>query len=112
MTERRHTSGPWVSMTPLDLEVDTGLSRRDMGARTGNAVISSFENRWIALAQVATHVEGRKSSEGVANAYLISAAPDMLDALTAVLLFVKPTKANAAALNAAHIAVKKAEGRA
>lgn len=47
-----------------------------------------------------------------ADAAMRNAAYDMHAALTAVLLFVKPTKSNAAALNAAHLAIAKAEGRA
>lgn len=112
MNERLHTPGPWAANTIAQLESRTGLSRRDLGFSTGNSIISTVEDKWVGLAQVATHTERYKSGEGVANAHLISAAPDMLEAITAILLFVKPTKANAAALNAARAAVAKAEGRA
>lgn len=77
----KHTPGPWVANTINAVEARIGESRREAGLTTGNTIVSTVADEWIALAQVATHCEGLKSGEGQANAHLIAAAPDLLVAL-------------------------------
>ncbi|RVN04633.1 hypothetical protein [Sinorhizobium meliloti] len=88
-----HTKGPWRPFAwGTKVGVTGDLNTADI------ALVSGFDTN-------------RSIEEEMANAALIAAAPDMLAALTSVLLFVKPTPTNAAALNAAHVALAKAEGR-
>lgn len=85
MSERRHTTGPWTVESVATFEARSGLSRRELGITSGNAVISTVADKWLALCQVATHVEKLKDKEGLANAHLIAAAPELLEALKELL---------------------------
>ncbi len=101
----KHTPGPWV----------LGALRREF--RQINAV--SCEQPWEEFASVAVKLDGIPSKEGEANARLIAAAPDLLEALTLCLRFAE-TEANQEdacydakpAVEKARAAIAKAEGRA
>jgi|ETNvirnome_2_130_1030620.scaffolds.fasta_scaffold02902_6 hypothetical protein len=73
-----HTPGPWTA----DFEEDVALF-------PDHTPIDA--PKWGALAQVVTSIEGEghdaKNKEGVANLHLILAAPDMLEALRAIIEF-------------------------
>lgn len=49
--------------------------------------------------------------ECTANAYLIAAAPDLLEAIEMLILFSKPSKTNAVALHNAYQTIAKARGQ-
>lgn len=51
------------------------------------------------------------TDEEKANAQLIAAAPELLDALEKLILFTKPSKSNALALSNAYSAINKALGK-
>lgn len=65
MNESKHTPGPWAI---------GGLDRR--GFREIDS--ESADRSWYGFAEVAVMLDGAPSEEGLANARLIAAAPDML----------------------------------
>ena len=75
-----HTPGPWS----VDL---------DYVSRDGRASINS--EGWIALARVVVRMEGDETTceDGIANARLIAAAPDLLEALEAAIAMLDALKA-------------------
>lgn len=70
MTEPRHTPGPWH----IDREYD---------AAPGHVAISSASgpHEHLGLAQVVVEIEDEPYAQGVANAQLIAAAPELYAAL-------------------------------
>jgi hypothetical protein len=74
MTKAKHTPGPWrIGDEEAELYIE------------GHAPISTVKRRgkgqWDGLAQVATIIDGNLDATGVANAQLIAAAPELLEAL-------------------------------
>ena len=77
MSEKKFTPGPWVSNPRTILY-------GGMRAEDGYVINALGGERaaWYGLAQVVTETEdGDRNIEGVANAKLIAAAPDLYDAL-------------------------------
>lgn len=70
MTKAQHTPGPW----------NVGYEH-DEAYVTDHTPINAA--KWAGLAQVVTHIQGdaEKNPRGLANAQLIAAAPDLLEAL-------------------------------
>lgn len=64
-----HTPGPW---------------RVDMAEVTARDTVGIDGPGWKSFAEVYVRVGGRSSPEGEANAKLIAAAPDLLEALQAI----------------------------
>lgn len=92
----KHTKGPWV------IDEDFGRNRRGISA--------PFASRpWFKLAKVVVRVDGEPSAEGKANLRLIAAAPELLDALEAV---VRVADRNTDEFIAARAAIAKAKGGA
>lgn len=69
MTQATHTPGPWIIE-----EVDDG-----------QAVISAESKKWIDFARVWVVTDGSTDKEGEANARLIAAAPELLEACLAMI---------------------------
>ena len=76
-----HTPGPWIVEPPASGDGDIS----DASMPQCHSFISS--SNWSALARVVTRMEGETadSEEGLANARLIRAAPDLYTALKALL---------------------------
>lgn len=71
----KHTPAPWV------LEIRNGLGEASSEATVAEIGTSGKYRGGIAYAQSAEHIDGIGRDELIANARLIAAAPDMLDAL-------------------------------
>ena len=96
----KHTPGPWWSP-------DGRVVKQDYRPLTeiGGCIITGV------LGGSTSGPFFIESDEEVsANARLIAAAPELLEALEALVLFSKPTKTNAVALNHAYQAITKARG--
>ena len=81
-----HTPGPWKAKIPDSDEVWSEYSDVREGERRlllGAAFISGAG--WSHLALVYSHVQGQPDDEGIANAQLVCAAPDLLAACEMVL---------------------------
>lgn len=74
----KHTPGPWH------------LSKEDSCVKLPGYVAITGDN-WFGLAEVVVEVEGKIDPVGEANASLIAAAPDMLEALQAILPHLEPS---------------------
>lgn len=90
MTQSKHTPAPWVLIPDPDAD-----NRWDM--------VKVSDCRYI-------QCEGRTYKEAQANAYLVSAAPELLEALMDMVSDVNET--SEATLNFAKKAIKKARGEA
>lgn len=75
MTEQKHTPGPWSTIDAKNLCL----------GYPGTVEIHAPD--WDALAVVYVETCGNPSEEGEANAQLITAAPDLLEALQMLLEF-------------------------
>lgn len=64
----------------------------------------------ISIITTASDIDIAGSLERIDQAHLIAAAPELLEALEALVLFSKPTKTNAVALNHAYQVIAKARG--
>jgi len=93
--EARHTSGPWKIEVELGARHDEFLIAKDAGDR----------GRGIAIAETRTG-----SGSERANARLIAAAPELLDACRG-LLNALPSATTHPAISAARAAIKKATGQ-
>jgi hypothetical protein len=92
----KHSPGPWE------------LGRITDGFQELNAFHG--EAPWARFACVAVMVDGRPDAEGKANARLIAAAPELLEALGAIVAFDTPLPCGL--LQQARAAIAKAEGGA
>lgn len=92
-----YTPGPW--------EVDEDSLR-------GSSYVAIHGDGWVEFASVVTRMkDGKESPEGRANARLIAAAPDLLEALDALVNMPSDmTAERVAALDAARKALTKARG--
>lgn len=104
MSKEKFTQGEWV--------VDDKLSG-DNETEEGHTCISAPD--WMALAQVVTVFMGDKrtknSRQGMANAHLISAAPDMYRALRELLEDSEAAYLDKDKTDAAYAALAKSEGK-
>lgn len=91
----KHTKGPWTWR-----EGFYGLDGEESDILTH----APYEGMYLSY--------HRNDYEREANARLIAAAPELLEALESLVLFTKPTKSNAVALNNAHNIIAKARGEA
>jgi hypothetical protein len=73
MPDPLHVPGPWQ----LGSEIENGC--RPIHGTTRDGI------NWGSFAEVVVELEGSPSEEGEANARLIAAAPDLLDALQSLL---------------------------
>ena len=107
MSEAKFTPGPWI----VDSKWPAHRSHHCISAAVGQP----REHR--AMAQVVTNIDGEPYSEGMANARLISAAPDLYEALENAVFQIeyphdkfKETGTGNHALTAARAALAKARG--
>lgn len=70
MTQAKHTPGPWIIEDITD---------------DGQSVISAASKNWIDFARVWVVTDESTDKEGEANARLIAAAPELLEALKDVM---------------------------
>lgn len=71
----KHTPGPWV------LEIRKGMGEASSEATVAEIGTSGEYRGGIAYAQSAEHIDGIGRDELIANAHLIAAAPELLEAL-------------------------------
>lgn len=98
----KHTPAPWV------LEIRNGLGNACREATVAEIGTSGKYRGGIAYAQSAEHIDGICKDELIANARLIAAAPDLLDACRMLLASAQDHQTGVAE---AETAIAKAEGR-
>lgn len=103
-----HTPGPWVA---LCADVSGVRPIGDDGVRFWEIHEASSDDRYrggIASVHAAEHIQGITRAERDANARLISAAPELLEALEAV---VSVADRKTVEFDKAHAAIAKARGQ-
>lgn len=95
MNEFKGTPGPW--------EVEDNGHFYDINAVRGTVGNVCSSRSWFDNGE-------HRGPVAMANAQLIAAAPELLEALEMLVVFTTPTKRNAAALSKAHAAIAKALG--
>lgn len=95
MNEFKGTPGPW--------EVEDNGHFYDINAVRGTVGNVCSSRSWFDNGE-------HRGPVAMANAQLIAAAPELLDALEMLVVFTTPTKRNAAALSKAYSAIAKALG--
>lgn len=105
MTKNSFTPSPWI----IDHEWKNGWQLQGYEPISG-AIGQPDEHR--ALAQVVVKLDGEKYNQGLANAALIAADPDLYEALESAIPFLAshPTDAVLSRLKDAEAALKKARG--
>ena len=101
MSGFKGTPGPWQV---LPEEVDKPY------IRIRGTIIGHRYKVANVLTPVYENVHAREADETRANAKLIVAAPELLEALEMLVVFTTPTKRNAAALSKAYSAIAKSLG--
>lgn len=104
-----YTRGPWKCnrRAPFGEDYNTDKMRSTLAIDSAN---------WASLAQVVVMVNESPSAEGVANAHLIAAAPDLYEALNLILPLAKGYVAhnnvgsNRRYIKAAEEAINRAQG--
>lgn len=108
MTEKTSSSGPAAATSCNDKVGAGGTAKHTPGPWWADA--------WYGINkegnELATVRETFPADEGVANALLIAAAPDLLDALKALIRAGHLLNSSSNEWNAVHAAIDKAEGRA
>jgi hypothetical protein len=103
-----HTPAPWV------LKIRTGMGEASQDVTVAEIEVNGKYRGGIAYMQSAEHIDGIGKDELIANARLIAAAPDMLEALNAarIALFNRDRNdLDEAAYAAVCAVIAKAEGR-
>lgn len=95
MNEFKGTPGPWG--------VEDNGHFYDINAVRGTVGNVCSSRSWFDNGE-------HRGPVAMANAQLIAAAPELLEALEMLVVFTTPTKRNAAALSKAHAAIAKALG--
>lgn len=110
MTDTEWTPGPWV--------VGWKTAGNNLPGHTSISGAIGKPREHLAMAQVVTELDGEAYTEGEANAFLISAAPDMAEALEKLIGWEDtirtyiPNGGLTSALTAARAALAKARGEA
>ena len=104
----KHTPAPWV------LEIRKGLGDASREATVAEIGTSGKYRGNVAYMQSAEHIDGIGRDELIANARLIAAAPDMLEALKLCANFIANTESELGMTlpcgELARAAIAKAEG--
>jgi hypothetical protein len=108
--ENKHTPGPWSWERPSRIMLDAGAQRYALYTGT------ELKPNWVAEIHFSKHdIINKGMEENAANARLIAAAPELLEALQEMLNRYAPygsgdSNARAEAINKATSAISKARG--
>jgi hypothetical protein len=94
-----HTPGPWTTEQP------SGLTNPEPNW------LPIYAPKWWHLAKVVVELDGERSEEGEANARLIAAAPELLEACKAIADHYDEDEILSGDLNKLRAAIAKAEGK-